>query len=115
MRLAGDLIAETDERGEPITGDTLLVLLNAHHEPIPFVFPPTNPEHCWERLFDTADDTLPATTTFPGDKYDLRDRSVAVFRTRPKAADQPAISAAQADALGWDARRVVAPAARPGG
>ncbi|MFO0852670.1 MAG: glycogen debranching protein GlgX [Gemmataceae bacterium] len=115
MRLAGDLIAETDERGEPIVGDTLLVLLNAHHEPIPFVLPPTNPEHTWERVFDTADDSLPPTTTFPGDKYDLRDRSVAVFRTIPRAADQPAVTAAQADALRRDAQRVVAPAARPGG
>ena len=41
MRLAGDLIGEVDERGEPIVGDTLLLLLNAHHEPIPFTLPPT--------------------------------------------------------------------------
>ena len=41
MRLAGDLIGEVDERGEPIVGDTLLMLLNAHHEPIPFTLPAT--------------------------------------------------------------------------
>src|SRR5206468_8259454 len=30
VRLAGDLIGDVDERGEPIKGDTLLILLNAH-------------------------------------------------------------------------------------
>ena len=30
VRLAGDLIDDVDERGEPIVGDTLLLLLNAH-------------------------------------------------------------------------------------
>ena len=53
VRLAGDLIGDVDERGEPIVGDTLLLLLNAHHEPIPFTLPATRPEHHWERLLDT--------------------------------------------------------------
>ena len=39
LRLAGDLIEECDARGEKITGDTLLLLMNAHHEPVPFVLP----------------------------------------------------------------------------
>src|SRR5207249_2305829 len=34
VRMAGDLVGDVDERGEPIRGDTLLVLLNAHHEPL---------------------------------------------------------------------------------
>ena len=41
VRLAGDLINEVDERGEPIKGDTLLLLLNAHWEEIPFTLPDT--------------------------------------------------------------------------
>ena len=41
VRLAGDLIGDVDERGEPIVGDTLLLLLNAHHEAIPFTLPAT--------------------------------------------------------------------------
>ena len=45
VRLAGDLIGDVDERGEPIVGDTLLLLLNAHHEPIPFTLPATKAEH----------------------------------------------------------------------
>jgi glycogen operon protein len=31
LRLAGDLLNDTDERGNPIVDDTLLILVNAHH------------------------------------------------------------------------------------
>ena len=54
VRLAGDLIGEVDERGEPETGDTLLILFNAHHEPIPFVLPEALEDQRWERLIDTV-------------------------------------------------------------
>src|SRR5215468_10533818 len=39
LRLSGDALDEVDARGEPIVDDTLLVLLNAHHEAVPFVLP----------------------------------------------------------------------------
>ena len=39
VRLAGDLINDENERGEPIVGETLLILLNGHWEPIPFTLP----------------------------------------------------------------------------
>src|SRR5262249_5088978 len=45
VRLAGDLIGDTDARGEPIRGDTLLLLLNAHHEEISFTVPAAKVEH----------------------------------------------------------------------
>jgi len=99
MRLAGDLIGETDERGEPIVGDSLLVLMNAHHEPIPFTLPPTNPGHVWERLFDTADDAAPPVTFTGGARYDLRDRSMVVFRTHLPGGTEPAVTPVQAEAI----------------
>ena len=37
VRLAGDLIGDVDERGEPMWGDTILLLMNAHYEAIPFM------------------------------------------------------------------------------
>jgi len=37
FRMAGDAIDETDEQGNAITDDTLLVLLNAHDETVNFV------------------------------------------------------------------------------
>ena len=55
VRLAGDLIDDDDERGEPIVGETLLLLLNGHWEPIPFTLPTTSDGHLWERILDTAD------------------------------------------------------------
>jgi len=39
VRLAGDAIAEVDEQGNAIVDDTLLLLLNAHHEPLSFTLP----------------------------------------------------------------------------
>lgn len=93
MRLAGDVIGEVDEHGEPIVGDTLLVLLNAHYEPIPFTLPPTNPEHVWELVYDTADDAAPAATLAAGQAYPLRDRSLALFRTVPIPAPEPHVAA----------------------
>src|SRR5205823_2282653 len=41
MLLPGTSIEETNERGEPITGDTLLILLNAHSGKVPFTLPET--------------------------------------------------------------------------
>ena len=55
VRLAGDLINDENERGEPIVGETLLILLNGHWEPIPFTLPQTSDGHIWDRLLDTAD------------------------------------------------------------
>jgi glycogen operon protein len=82
VRLAGDVIAELDERGEPVTGDTLLLLLNAHHEPIPFTLPAARAEHTWERLLDTADPAAEATAIPGGQQYALQGRSVVVLRTK---------------------------------
>jgi isoamylase len=99
MRLAGDLIGEVDERGDPIAGDTLLVLMNSHHEPIQFTLPRTSPEHQWELLYDTADDALAAAPFVGGDQYPLRDRSLALFRTVPVALSEPTVTPLQAAAL----------------
>jgi glycogen operon protein len=77
---AGDEIFDVDETGKRIEGDTLLILLNAHHEPIPFQIPVHDHGARWELILDTA---LVSTEnrTFAGDeKYDLRERSLAVLR-----------------------------------
>src|SRR5205807_6871287 len=59
VRLAGDLIGDVDERGDRIVGDTLLLLLNGHHEAIPFVLPLHKEEQQWELLLDTYRPTAP--------------------------------------------------------
>jgi len=82
VRLAGDLIGDTDDRGEPIVGETLLILLNAHHDNIPFELPVARDEHHWQLVFDTADTKAGSTTFGGGDQYALQGRSLAVFRIR---------------------------------
>ncbi len=114
MRLAGDLIGDLDERGEPIVGETLLVLMNAHHEPLPFTLPATNPGHQWECLFDTADDHRPCGALAGGQQYQLRDRSLAVFRTRA-ATDEPAATPMQVEAIRKEVKRAGPPAEARGG
>ena len=85
VRLAGDMIGDVSERGEPIVGDTSLLLLNAHHEAISFVLPEAKSEHRWERLIDTSvrADTSTAPVILHGAKpYELNARTVALFVTR---------------------------------
>ncbi len=99
VRLAGDVIDDVDVRGEPIVGDTLLLLLNGHHEPLPFTLPGTKPEHHWERLLDTADQSEDNKALNGGEAYPLRERSLAVLLTRrPEEAGQ-AVSATQVETL----------------
>ena len=47
---------DVDEHGEPINGDTLLILFNADQKiDIPFVLPAFDGRTQWQRLLDTAD------------------------------------------------------------
>jgi glycogen operon protein len=84
LRLAGDAIDEVDSRGQRITGDTLLVLLNAHHEPIPFVLPAHRRRIRWETLVDTrtASGRSDRRPLRGGDAYVLEGRSLALLRQR---------------------------------
>jgi glycogen operon protein len=52
--LGGDAIATPDERGEKIVGDSLLVLLNAWHEPVTYVLPEVEWGREWDVALDTA-------------------------------------------------------------
>jgi glycogen operon protein len=80
VRLAGDVMNEVDERGEPIAGDTLLLLINAHWEEIPFTLPQTNPEHVWETMVDTRDADAPLRVCRGGEQYPAYGRSLALLR-----------------------------------
>jgi glycogen operon protein len=106
VRLAGDLINEMDERGEPIKGDTLLLLLNAHWEEIPFTLPDTSGDDVWQVLIDTAepDRPLPVRVRPARELYPLYGRSVALLRTiKREEAGQPA-SSTQLEALRKEVR-----------
>ncbi len=80
MRLAGDAIAEVDEWGERLAGDTLLVLLNADENELGFAFSSQQGDEKWELLFDTADPPRKQSMFTQTDAFPLRGRSTAVFR-----------------------------------
>ncbi|MFO0930661.1 MAG: glycogen debranching protein GlgX [Gemmataceae bacterium] len=88
MRLSGDLLGELDERGQPVSGDTLLVLLNAHHEPIPFTLPVLANGDSWRLILDTATNPEEETEHAAQEVYRLEGRSLAVFRTPPLLAPE---------------------------
>ena len=83
FRLAGDVIDETDERGHRIRADTLLVILNAYHEDIPFSLPGTKSGQLWEDVLDTARPLEALARRRPGDAYNVGARSLAVLKTAP--------------------------------
>ena len=80
VRLNGDAIDELDERGERVTGDTLLLLLNGDPEPVSFVLPATAPLERWQTLMDTADPNQPPRRLRAGDRYQLRGQSMAALK-----------------------------------
>ncbi len=76
LLLGGDATGLRDERGEDIHGDAVLILMNAHHEPITFAIPDA-PE-AWNLCFDTSDDAKELEPLKQG-SYELQGRSLAVF------------------------------------
>ena len=86
--------------GRPIQDGTFLLLLNAHHEPVPFVLPGLRNVE-WQLVVDTAREPAFARSGEAygsAAAYDLRDRSIvllqlkagstrALKRTRRGAAD----------------------------
>jgi glycogen operon protein len=84
--LAGDALDEQDERGRLVGDDDFLLLLNAHHEEIPFLLPAFQARVRWEVLLDTSHSSgLASDGRYPaGDVYPLQGRSLALLRQRRK-------------------------------
>src|SRR3954452_24565980 len=75
----GEALDEVDERGRQVTGDTLLILLNVHHEEVPFILPAVHQHTSWLRIVDTIDGRS-AEQRLPGHhKYPLQGRTLALF------------------------------------
>jgi len=81
--LGGDAIDERDRRGQPIWGDTMLLLINADQEPTDLVLPEYDSGGHWERLLDTRYDVGPPEEERfweAGDTYGLQAHSLALLR-----------------------------------
>ena len=82
FRLCGDAMDDVNERGEPITDDTLLVLLNAGPESVGFVLPTPHPGVAWQVMVDTDDAALPGPSPplADGSRVAVVGRSLKVLR-----------------------------------
>jgi glycogen operon protein len=82
LRLAGDAIEETDARGDRIIDDTLLILLNAHHEPVDFILPAHRRKVRWQVVFDTREEKIRGRQRLirGGNTYPLEARSIVLLR-----------------------------------
>ena len=82
MRLNGESIDEMDERGHPIVGDTLLVLLNSRPEIVLFQLPRHKPSERWIPHIDTSLEIVPSEPLSCEEQYSLQGRSVVVLILR---------------------------------
>jgi isoamylase len=80
MLLSGDGLEEHGERGESIKDSNFLVLMNAHHEDIPFTLPDIAPGAKWRAMVDTTwTDHTRRSVHERGASYPLKARSLALL------------------------------------
>ncbi len=53
MHFSGEALDERDQRGQRLTDGNFVLLINAHHEEIPFTLPDVHPGTDWRVLIDT--------------------------------------------------------------
>ncbi|HEY2638381.1 MAG TPA: glycogen debranching protein GlgX [Streptosporangiaceae bacterium] len=81
--LNGDAISEPDPRGEPITDDSFLLLINAAEHEVTFTIPAAAYGEHWEPVIDTADPVPPpgsAEAVKAGDGIRMTSRSLRLLR-----------------------------------
>jgi glycogen operon protein len=82
VRLDGESIDEADAEGNRIVDDTFLLLMNADRDSVAFTLPAHRLELPWVRLLDTSESDWGRTAVLRGNRYRVRGRSMAVFRSR---------------------------------
>ncbi len=80
MRLEGNLIEELDDDGQPVHGETLFAIFNAHIETQDVAVDGVTAGESWELLYDTARPEARGKTFGGGATYAMQARAVAVFR-----------------------------------
>jgi glycogen operon protein len=80
MFLAGVGLAEYGDHGEQIIDNNFLLLMNAHHEEIPFTLPSLAPGANWRAMVDTTwEDQNRRSVHISGQTYPLKARSLALL------------------------------------
>lgn len=74
---------DTSAEQQALLAFTAMVLMNAHHEEVPFTLPPLDPEQHWQRMIDTREPETPDTPFTPGARFPLHGQSVVVFKMTP--------------------------------
>ncbi|HEY0602612.1 MAG TPA: glycogen debranching protein GlgX [Herpetosiphonaceae bacterium] len=83
MLLNGMAMQETDERGEEIKDDVLLLLINGHDEEQCFKLPGDKHQPRWEVLLDTNTPEIEERSAAPGEIFELHPRTLVLLR-QPK-------------------------------
>ncbi len=78
--LGGDAIATREPSGQKVTGDTLLVFMNAGPSAVTLTLPEKRWGEAWETLLETARDDVVVRRVPAGETYDLAGRAVTVLR-----------------------------------
>jgi glycogen operon protein len=76
--LQGSATDEDDERGQPVVDDDFILLLNSHHQPIPFLLPRIDDRDAWRVVFDTARETGESFYR-SADQFPLQGRSLVLL------------------------------------
>ena len=102
--LSGDTIDVLNFEGEPIRDETFLLLINAHHEPLPFVLPGQE-QVCWQVLLNSA--SVEGFLSHPtecvaGDEIEIEGRATILLK-------QSKGSTSQARQESWKKRQFDAP------
>ena len=79
-----DATQEGTEGERPAPPNTLMLLFNAHHEPIEFKLPPIRAVERWELLLDTYEASTTRRLYRAGQRYEVRPRSLVVLRLGPR-------------------------------
>jgi isoamylase len=91
MLVHGQATDEVDERGRPVYGDTLLLLLHAGSRSIPFTLPKVAGEGGWSEVVNTARRN-PGARPIRGDRVSLAAHSFQLLRFAEGSAGTPAPS-----------------------
>jgi glycogen operon protein len=79
MRLDGRTLGDVDENGELISDGDLLLILNAHHEPVSFTIPVWDSQEPWEVELDTSQPQNGRQTVGPEQAIEVAGRAVIML------------------------------------